>query len=113
MKNICILIFSFDGYADLWNPLEKSYDKYWNDCPYNIYISTNFITKGFNNFMPIATRKDNSWSDMMLKTVQQIKEDYILLTFDDLFFSERINSSQYIIYTIKFILYNIYRKIVF
>jgi hypothetical protein len=94
MKNICVLVSSFDGYNDLWEPLEQSYDKYWKDCPYNIYISTNFITEGFNKFRPINIGKDNSWSDMMIKTLNKIDEDYILLTFDDLFFFKNIDTEK-------------------
>lgn len=94
MENVCVLVSSFDGYSDLWKPLEESYNFFWNDCPYNIYISTNFIDKGFSKFIPVAIGKDNSWSDMMAKTIKNIKEDYILLTFDDLFFYKKINTKK-------------------
>lgn len=92
-KRVCILISSFDGYKDLWEPLEESYCRFWGDCPYPIYISTNFVTKGFKLFKPINSGKDKSWSEMLYKTLNKIEEEYVLLTFDDLFLYKNINTS--------------------
>lgn len=92
--SVSILVSSFDGYYDLWSPLEKSYSKYWKDCPYEIFISTNFIKDGFTKFLPIPTGKDKTWSDMLIKTLDKIETEYILLTFDDLFFKDKIDTNK-------------------
>jgi len=95
-SSVSVLVSSFDGYRDLWKPLEKSYNKYWKDCPYDIYISTNFINEGFTKFLPIATGHDKTWSDMLIKTLKKIESDYVLLTFDDLFFYNKIDTKNVI-----------------
>lgn len=91
-NKVAIVISSFDGYSDLWNPLEISYKKCWPDCPYNIYLTTNFKNYKSDIFKTLQVGKDESWSDMLYKSVEILEEEYILLTFDDLFFSTRINT---------------------
>ncbi len=91
-KKVAIIISSFDGYSDLWRPLEESYKKYWEDCPYKIYLTTNFKEYKSDLFKTLQVGKDKSWSDMLYKSVEMIEEDYLLLTFDDLFLSRKIET---------------------
>jgi len=106
-QNVAILISSFDGYEDLWSPLEESYKKFWPDCPYRCYVTTNYKKPNFDFFHFVAVEKDNSWSDMLFKSIQQIKEEYILLTFDDLFLYKKINNNDVKNYVEYFIYNNI------
>jgi len=91
-KKVAIVISSFDGYSDLWSPLEESYEKYWGDCPYSLYLTTNFKEYKSERFKTLKVGKDKSWSDMLYKSVEMLEEDYILLTFDDLFLSTKIDT---------------------
>jgi hypothetical protein len=91
-KNVAIIISSFDGYEDLWKPLEETYKMYWSDCPYKIYITTNFKKPSFEIFNYIAIGKDYSWSDTLYKSIESLDEKYILLTFDDLFLKTKIDT---------------------
>ncbi len=91
-KKIAVVISSFDGNSDLWSPLEESYKKYWSDCPYSLYLTTNFKEYKSERFKTLKVGKEKSWSDMLYKSVEMLKEDYILLTFDDLFLSIKIDT---------------------
>jgi len=91
-KKVAIVISSFDGYSDLWSPLEESYKKYWEDCPYGLYLTTNFKEYKSDLFKTLKVGKDKSWSDMLYKSVEMLEEDYILLTFDDLFLANKIDT---------------------
>jgi hypothetical protein len=92
-NNVAIVISSFDGYSDLWKPLEKSYKLFWNDCPYKIYLTTNYKKASFDMFNVLDIGDDNSWSDMLYKSVEKLEEDYVLLTFDDLFLFKKIDTN--------------------
>ena len=92
-KNIAILVSSFDGYSDLWKPLELNYKKMWENCPFEKYIISNFKEKNLNNFKILKTGEDISWSYNLKVALKLLKQDYILLTFDDLFLKEKVNNN--------------------
>lgn len=103
-KDVAILISSFDGYKDLWMPLEQTYKQFWPDCPYKCYVTTNFEKPHFDFFHYIAVGEDRSWSDMLSRSIYMIEEEYILLTFDDLFLHLEVDTEkikEYIDYTIN------------
>lgn len=94
MKNAALLISSYDRAECLWRPLEKSYQKYWPDINFKIYLATNNISPdlgGLFNILKIGYEK--SWSDNMLKCLDLIEEEYIILSFDDLFLFKKIDNS--------------------
>lgn len=89
--NYAVLISTYDGAEDLWKPLEESYSKYWNASNKNIYLTTNHKNYKSNLFIPLMIGDEISWSDNILKSLDKINEDYILLTFDDLFIKSEVN----------------------
>ena len=93
-NDTAILISSFDGAQDLWKPLHQSYQKYWPDCPYQIYLATNFIDPSLERFKTVLVGKEESWSDNIFKSLQQIREKYVLLIFDDVFLYKSINTNK-------------------
>ena len=43
MKNkVAFLVVSCDNYCDLWYPFFKTFHKYWSECPYQLYLASNF-----------------------------------------------------------------------
>jgi hypothetical protein len=90
---LAILISSYDAAEDLWIPLEESYKKYWKDNPFKIYLATNNIKPNINLFNILNIGNEKSWSDNILKCLDRIDEEYIMLTFDDLFLYKNINTS--------------------
>ena len=86
-----VLISSYDGSKSLWSPLAKSYKKYWPDNYLKIYLATNHEKPKFDKFNILAIGNEKSWSDNILKCLNLIEEDYIILTFDDLFLYKKID----------------------
>lgn len=87
-----ILIASYDGAEDLWKPLSQTYKKYWADCPFQIYLGTNYKEPDVKPFIPLIIGEEQSWSDNILKCLKKIEEEYILLIFDDVFLYKKINN---------------------
>jgi len=87
-----ILICTYDGAEDLWKPLYQTYRKYWLDCPFNIYLGTNQIDPNLDLFIPLMIGDEKSWSDNILKCLNKIKEENVLLIFDDIFLCKTIDS---------------------
>ena len=92
MNNVAVLISTFDNSEDLWSILEQTYLKFWKDLELPVYLSTNH--KKFNGLMFNSLQIGNeiSWSDNLIKSLLKIKQDYILLTFDDLFLTAKVDN---------------------
>jgi hypothetical protein len=93
-KDIAIIISTFDGAKDLWKPLEDTYKRFWSDCSFPIYLTTNYEYPSLEVFMPLVIEKEKSWSDNLIKSLIKIEEDYVLLTFDDLFLVDKVDNQE-------------------
>jgi hypothetical protein len=92
--NVALLISSYDGAEDLWEPLEKTYIKFWGDIPFKVYLITNTKTYSSKLFNVIQVGKEKSWSDSIIKALSLIPEKRIILTFDDLFLYQKIETEK-------------------
>lgn len=91
-NNVAILISSYDGFSELWHPLEESYNKYWPDNPYTVYIATNHLSPDLKTFKVLKIGNEKSWSDNIIKCLDRIEEDYVILSHVDLFLCKKIDT---------------------
>ena len=92
MNNIALLISTYDNSEDLWNPLEQTYHQYWNDINFPIYLSTNHKVFDSQVFNSLTIGDELSWSDNLIKSLNKINQEYVLLTFDDLFLTAKVDN---------------------
>jgi len=97
-KNIALLILSCDNYADIWPIFFSQFERNWPDCPFDKYISTNFLSAGSDSFTDIKVGQDQSWSDGVMKALTQIKDtyEYALITLEDLILTEKIDNPEFL-----------------
>lgn len=95
-KKVAFLVLSCDKYADLWPLFIQQFKKNWPDCPYDKYISTNYLNVESDHFKDIKIGKDKSWSDGVIKALNKIKNnyDYALITLEDLLLMENVNQKR-------------------
>lgn len=68
IKNkFAILIVSCDKYSDLWNPFFKSFFRFWPDCPFDIYLLSNYKSIDMPQVNSLLIDEDISWSDNLYK----------------------------------------------
>ena len=92
-SKFAIVIASFDGYGDLWEPFFDIFFKMWEDSKkYRIYLINNTLKPVINNVTIINTGKEVSWSRKMKNGLDQIEEDNILLFLDDYFIANNADS---------------------
>ncbi len=93
MAAVAILISSFDGFSDCWEPVCHGITKYWSDCPYSIFLITN--TKDFTHekVTTIKIGEDKGWANNLLMVLKQIDATYIMYFQEDYWIRERVNSS--------------------
>jgi hypothetical protein len=64
--------------------------RFWPDCPYKVYLLSNYQTIDEEGVIPILVGEDHSWSDNLIKALDTIEEEYILMLIDDLFFTNYV-----------------------
>lgn len=89
-----VLVVSCDKYADLWEPFFELFQRFWPDCPFNVYLLSNRISTGAPKVNNLLVGDDISWSDSLSKGLGQIKEEYVLLFLDDLFLHDYVNTKE-------------------
>ena len=92
MNNIALLISTYDPSEDLWSPLEQTYKKFWSDINMPIYLTTNHKDFKGEFFTALKVGNELSWSDNLIKSLNKIDEEFILLTFDDLFLTSKVDN---------------------
>ncbi len=90
--NCAVLIVSCDKYKDLWGPCITLFRRFWNDCPYPVYLLSNTVKADFPNVTSILTGSDVSWSDNLLIALEQIECNHVLLYIEDLFLIDTVES---------------------
>jgi hypothetical protein len=91
-KDISILITSCDKFYDTWEIVTQSFEDYWPDCPYDIFLMTNEIPYTHSKFKNIQIGKDESWSINLKKALHKINSKYVLIWLDDVFLSKKVDN---------------------
>lgn len=90
-KEMAIFISSPDSYSDVLQVFLECLNKYWRECPYEVIISTN--TKKYKNATVYNNNQvKDSWMDRTIAVLKKIDYDYILLTCDDCFILNYVNT---------------------
>ena len=88
-KRLGILLCSCDAYEDVWHPFFRLFEKYGGDLKKcNIYLNTeskSYSYKGLNIITPQLYKAGEKapWGERFIKTVDTIKEEYVLILIDD------------------------------
>jgi len=93
LKNkAAILVPSCDKYSDLWGPFFTLFRRFWPDCPFDVYFLSNNLGLDKPGVKNIPIGDDVSWSDNVLKGLDRIEQQYVLLFLDDLFLYDYVDS---------------------
>jgi len=79
--SIAVFFSAWDKSQKYFPVLQHSMNKYWSNCPYPIYFTTNFIDGPFGTTLKYG--KDEGWSKMMIKLLPEVKEDTIIFMMED------------------------------
>jgi len=90
MKNIALLIYSWDNSEILWKTTVAGLNKYWSEIPYPIYWVTNLKDAPIGT--TIKTGEDTNWGVMMQKALAVIPEEVVIWTCEDFWLTGPINN---------------------
>lgn len=93
MKRMAIFISTPDSYSDVLEVFLACFHKYWQDCPYDLIISTN--RKSYEGAVVYNNYSDNDgWMDRAIPVLSEVDYDYILLMCDDCIILDTIDTLQ-------------------
>lgn len=93
-----VLISSFDGFADLWDPFFTLFFRYWKDCPYDVYLIGQELTYPDDRVRMIRTDSNLDWSSMLEYALNQLEHDYLLILLEDYLLRGAPNTSRVVEY---------------
>ena len=96
-KKTAILVCSCDKFSDLWQPYFESFHRYWADCPYPVYLLSNFKKTDFRGIRTITVGEDDSWSKNLIDALKQLEEyDYVFLMTEDGFLCSNVDTTAFL-----------------
>jgi len=90
---VAILVVSWDGYQDVWAPFFRLFRKYWNDCPYPVYLGTNHLHYEDEGVTVLPIGPDVDFSSNLILMLQHLEEEWVILWVDDALLSRSVNTS--------------------
>lgn len=87
---LTLIVNSCDNYSDLWKMFVDTFEKNFPDFEGDKRIISNHKTFEYQGFTSLGVGDDVSWSSNLIKALDSISTEYILLAIDDLFLKEKV-----------------------
>jgi len=94
-KRLAILVSSYDAYSDLWAPFFTAFQRSWPDCPYQIYLLSNYTSFPDQAIKPIMVGDIIAWPESIRLAVEQISEEFIFLFLEDWFLIRQVDTKKF------------------
>ena len=94
-NKIAIAVLTCDPYSDRWDAYGQLFQRFWPDCPYDLYMVSHHKTFDKYGFKPLLLGEDVSWSHGLIVLLDKLEEmgyDYAMIPFDDLMISEKVDN---------------------
>ncbi|HOS48121.1 MAG TPA: hypothetical protein PLG57_05765 [Bacteroidia bacterium] len=91
-KDYAVLVVSCDRYSDMWEPFFDFFKLFWSNCPFNVYLSTNYKTPNIDNVSVLNCNFSSDWSSELLSVIEKIPEKNIILFLEDYFIREKVDN---------------------
>ena len=93
-NSLSIFVPSCDKYSDVWKPFFDIFFQEWKKCPYDIYLGNNCCDFLYEGVHTISIGDDKGWGDGVIKMLQAVPTQYVLMIFDDLFIINNIDQDR-------------------
>lgn len=93
-SDVAVVVSSFDGYADVWPGFFSMWFRFWPDCPYPVYLTTNHLTYPDERVTSLQVGDDLSWSHGLKQALERIECSTVLLVLDDFFLKEKVDTAR-------------------
>lgn len=92
MIDISILVVSCDKNIEMVQIFFEFFEKFWDDCPYDIFLSMEEKKADLNEkIIQINDNCKTGWCGRVQKCLEMIPSKYVLIMLDDFFIEENVN----------------------
>jgi hypothetical protein len=91
---LSIVVVSCDRYADVWPVFFAAFRRYWPDCPYSVYLTSNTRSISEDDVISICTGPDQGWSNGLKSALMRVPTPYILALQEDFLLKARVSNSE-------------------
>jgi hypothetical protein len=89
-----LLVVSCDSYRDIWGPFFTLLFRYWDDCPYPVFLGSNFEKYPDKRVVSLAIGEDRDWSSNLRRMLEWIPQDGILLIQEDFLLDRPVHTAR-------------------
>lgn len=94
-SRVSLLVSSCDEYADLWSGWDVCFRRFWPDCLIERWLLCNeAVSQVPAGMRPLAVGKEEIWSVNLIKALQTLDADYVLLWLDDLYLIGKVDNDR-------------------
>ncbi|MBA3963720.1 MAG: hypothetical protein H0X40_17720 [Chthoniobacterales bacterium] len=93
-SSVAIVVSSCDAFFDAWRPFARFFEKFWNDCPLEVYLLTNRFSILSPRFKAIQLGEDHGWSSNLLVALDRIPHSHVLYFQEDYFLTAPVVRQQ-------------------
>ncbi len=93
-SSVAVLVSSCDAFFDAWRPFHAFLQKFWNDCPLEIFLLTNELTVRSTRLRSLAVGPDRGWSSNLVWALDRIAQPYVLYLQEDYFLTRPVDGAQ-------------------
>ena len=91
-RDVCsVLVNSCDKYDEAWHPFFTLFRKYYEDCPYPVYLNTE-TGKYDQHSVKVIHSDSGSWGSRLYSALAQIDSEYVIVLLEDFFIRKRVDS---------------------
>jgi hypothetical protein len=91
---LAVIVSSFDGMDDLWNPFWTLFFRFWPDCPYDRYLISNHKTFQDSRVKTIPVGEDRGWAANLRTALESMPNRYVLYLQEDYLINAPIHSER-------------------
>lgn len=91
-RKVALLVSSCDEYHDLWRPFFTLLWRYWPDCPFRVYLISNYVTYEDPRVTPLAVGEDRHWASNCRAALARVPFPYVLYVEEDSFFYQAVDT---------------------
>src|SRR2546423_10304901 len=93
-SSVAVLVSSCDAFFDAWRPFAALFQKFWGDCPLEIFLLTNHLSVRSRRFQSISVGRDRGWSSNLQIALEKIPQLFVLYLQEDYFLTAPVRGAQ-------------------
>lgn len=91
MNDTAVLVLSCNSYSDCWEAFYHCFKKYWPNCPFPIYLTSE--SKTFDKIPTICTGEP-VFTTSAKKALEQLDTKYVIILLEDFFIRNKVDQDR-------------------